>query len=221
MMIGTSSPVINGVDIVRSAGTSTYLRTSDGSYTAYYGIAPALGGAWLGTISNHPVLFNTNSAERMRIYANGGLSFGNTASPGAFNTLLGDRNNHFTGQRANTLTGGATSTMLTITFNGTSGAAIVRVVDCGTVVTANYFMNVYEYFVTNYAGTVTATLMQSQNGGGYGSLITTSTGSATFNVIQTSGASLTTVHDTAVDILVVSAGNGTHDTATITMAASN
>jgi hypothetical protein len=159
-------------------------------------------------------------SERMRIQASGGLSFANTTDAGAYNTILGDRNNHFTGQRSNTLTGGATSTMLTITFS-TSGAAIVRVVDCGTVVTSNYFMNVYEYFVTNYAGVVTATLKQSQIGGGSGSLITTSTGSATFSIIQTGDASLTTWHDTAVDVLAVSAGNGAHGTVTITMAASN
>ena len=78
--IGTTSPAINGVDIVRSAGTSTYLSTSDGTYTAYYGIAPALGGAWLGTISNHPIIFNTNSTERARIDSSGNLLVGTTSA---------------------------------------------------------------------------------------------------------------------------------------------
>jgi hypothetical protein len=76
--IGTSSPAVNGIDIVRSAGTSTYLRTSDGSYTAVYGIAPALGGALLGTSSNHPVAFYTNNTERARITSDGDFFIGNT-----------------------------------------------------------------------------------------------------------------------------------------------
>jgi hypothetical protein len=52
-------------------------------------------------------------------------------------------------------------------------------------------------------------------------MITTSTSAATFNVIQTGDASLTTWHDTAIDVLVVAAGNASHATATITMAANN
>jgi hypothetical protein len=156
----------------------------------------------------------------MMIHPSGAFSVANTSDAGAYNTILGDRNNHFTGQRSNTVAGGATSTMLTITFD-INGAAIVRVVDTGTVVTSNYFMNVYEYFVTCYNTVVTVTLKQSQNGGGSGSMITTSTSGSTFSVIQTADASLTTVHDTAVDVLVVSAGNGSHATTSITMAASN
>jgi hypothetical protein len=71
--LGTSSPAINGIDIVRSAGTSTYLSTSDGVYTAFYGVAPALGGAWLGSTTNVPLLINTNGTERARIDTSGNL----------------------------------------------------------------------------------------------------------------------------------------------------
>jgi hypothetical protein len=110
--------------------------------------------------------------------------------------------------------------MLTIAF-GLNGAAIVRVVDAGSVPGSDYFTNVYEYFVTCYNGTVTATLKQSQLGSGAGSFITTSTGSGEFNVIQTANASIATVHDTAVDVLTASSGNGAHATTTITMAANN
>jgi hypothetical protein len=171
-------------------------------------------------VANGDMLFYTNDTERMRIGAAGGLSFANTSNPGPFNTVLGDRNNHFTGQRSNTVAAGATSTMLTIAF-GLNGAAIVRVVDAGSVPGSDYFTNVYEYFVTCYNATVTATLKQSQLGSGAGSFITTSTGSGEFNVIQTANASIATVHDTAVDVLTASSGNGAHATTTITMAANN
>jgi hypothetical protein len=85
--IGTSSPVA-GIDIVRSAGTSTYLRTSDGSYTALFGIAPALGQALVGTTSNHPVAFYTNNTERARIDSNGTLLVGCTGGGSAGNAIV-------------------------------------------------------------------------------------------------------------------------------------
>jgi hypothetical protein len=216
--INTSSPTYklqvtgtNGSEVKVTRGTNDFIISL---------AADAGNPVYIGTVANSPLLVQTNGTERMRIQANGGLSFANTASPGPFNTVLGDRNNHFTGQRSNTVPSGTTSTMLTINF-GLNGAAIVRVVDAGSVPGSDYFMNVYEYFVTCYAGVVTATLKQSQAGGGAGSFITTSTGSAEFNVIQTANASIATVHDTAVDVLTASSGNGAHDTTTITMAANN
>jgi hypothetical protein len=218
--IGTSSPS----EVLEVYGTTPIIQINDrGLYQAQIGL---IGNDLEIRGSSGSVEFYTGSAdgasstERLRIGAAGGLSFANTSNPGPFNTVLGDRNNHFTGQRSNTVAGGTTSTMLTITF-GLNGAAIVRVVDAGSVPTSDYFMNVYEYFVTCYNGTVTATLKQSQAGGGAGSFITTSTGSAEFNVIQTANASIATVHDTAVDVLTASSGNGAHATTTITMAANN
>jgi hypothetical protein len=216
--IGTSSPThklqvtgTNGAEVKVTRGTNDFIISL---------AANAGNPVFIGTVANSPLLLQTNNIERMRIQANGGLSFANTASPGPFNTVLGDRNNHFTGQRSNTVPSGTTSTMLTINF-GLNGAAIVRVVDCGTIYTFNYFTNVYEYFITCYNGTVTATLKQSQLGSGAGSYITTSTGSSEFNVIQTADASLAAMHDTAVDILGVAAGNFSHAAMTITMAANN
>jgi hypothetical protein len=69
--IGTTSPSVNGLDIVKPTNTSTYLRTSDGTYTALFGIAPAIGQALVGTTSNHPVGFYTNNTERARIDSSG------------------------------------------------------------------------------------------------------------------------------------------------------
>jgi hypothetical protein len=90
--IGTTSPSINGIDIVKPTSTSTYLRTSDGTYTAYFGIAPALGQALVGTISNHPVAFYTNNTERARITSDGNLLVGWTGGqyndPG-YNNAIG------------------------------------------------------------------------------------------------------------------------------------
>jgi hypothetical protein len=224
--IGTTSP------------TSTYRTSIKGDYSSIIGgvefdngggdkmavsFASATSPSFiLSNKSSTGVLrFDTNNTEAMRIQASGALSFGNTTDTGAYNAVLGYRNNHFMGQRSNTMAAGTlTSTMLTLGFE-LNGAAIVRVVDCGTVVGSNYFTNVYEYFVTCYNGTVTATLKQSQIGSGVGSLITTSTSASTFNVIQQGDASLATWHDTAVDVLGVSAGNGSHRTMTITMAANN
>jgi hypothetical protein len=223
LLVGTTTLGLSGnsnVALSLANGNATIyqsIRASGGEELYLYASTGVVG---LYSYSNTPLVFGTNNTERMRIQANGGLSFANTASPGPFNTVLGDRNNHFTGQRSNTVPSGTTSTMLTINF-GLNGAAIVRVVDAGSVPGSDYFMNVYEYFVTCYAGVVTATLKQSQAGGGAGSFITTSTGSAEFNVIQTANASIATVHDTAVDVLTASSGNGAHDTTTITMAANN
>ena len=242
------SDLLNLTDAISVSGTNVGIGTSSPTFTAAYGglhihsTYPELhmtgtdsgSGAGDGfkiqkNSANHVYLWNyenanmvlgTNNTERMRLHASGGLSFANTTDVGPYNAVLGYRNNHFTGQRSNTVAAGDTSTVFTLVF-GLNGAAIVRVVDTGTVNTSDYFANVYEYFVTCYNNTVTATLKQSQAGGGYGSLITTSTSAATFNVIQTGDASLTTWHDTAIDVLVAAAGNAAHATATITMAANN
>jgi hypothetical protein len=77
--VGTASPGVNGIDILKSSGTSTYVRTSDGAYTMLSGVAPALGGALISTTTNHPVFFYTNNLERARITAGGDLLVGTTS----------------------------------------------------------------------------------------------------------------------------------------------
>jgi hypothetical protein len=219
--IGTSSPTNNAgfttLGVNGSTGGIVEFRSGDVRQAQIYATTGAMS---VSSTTSIPLLLGAANSEAVRIHASGGLSFANTTDVGPYNAVLGYRNNHFTGQRSNTVAAGDTSTVFTLVF-GLNGAAIVRVVDTGTVVTSDYFANVYEYFVTCYNNTVTATLKQSQAGGGSGSLITTSTSSATFNVIQTGDASRTTWHDTAIDVLVVAAGNGSHATATITMAANN
>jgi len=81
--VGATSPSVNGIDVVKSGGTATYVRTSDGTYAMLSGVAPSLGGALVGTTSNHPVLLYANNAERARITTAGELLVGLTSTVGA------------------------------------------------------------------------------------------------------------------------------------------
>jgi hypothetical protein len=101
--IGTSSPIVEGIDIVRSGGTSTYVRTSDGAYVMLSGVAPALGGGLVGTISNSPLIFYANNAERARITELGLFSIGTTSPPAKLSVSGG--NNDVYGQFNITATG--------------------------------------------------------------------------------------------------------------------
>jgi hypothetical protein len=69
--VGTTSPSVNGIDIVKGSGVSTYVRTANGTYEVLSGFSTSLGGGLVGTISNHPLLLYANNAERARITAGG------------------------------------------------------------------------------------------------------------------------------------------------------
>jgi hypothetical protein len=77
--IGATSPSVNGIDIVKSSSTPTYVRTSDGTYSLLSGISPSLGGGLVGTTTNHPVLLYANNTERARITSGGDLLVGGTS----------------------------------------------------------------------------------------------------------------------------------------------
>lgn len=101
--VGTTSPGFK-VD-VSTSGASNYIRsigTSNGFRGGFYATAfnstgvtvnasfqafgdDGTGTAGLYTVSNHPLYFGTNNAERMRVHASGGVSIGNTTDPGATN----------------------------------------------------------------------------------------------------------------------------------------
>ncbi len=76
--IGTASPSY-AVDITTSA-TSAYLSTTNGTVQAVYGTSNGASAGLLGTFTNHPQVFWTNNAERMRITAAGDVGIG-TSSP--------------------------------------------------------------------------------------------------------------------------------------------
>jgi len=78
--LGATSPSVNGIDVVKSGGAAAYVRTSDGTYAMLSGVAPSLGGALVGTTSNHPVLLYANNAERARITAAGSVVAGASAA---------------------------------------------------------------------------------------------------------------------------------------------
>jgi hypothetical protein len=77
--VGTSSPSVNGIDIVKGSGVSTYVRTANGTYEVLSGFSTSLGGGLVGTISNHPLLLYANNAERARLTSGGDLLVGKTA----------------------------------------------------------------------------------------------------------------------------------------------
>jgi len=70
--IGTTSPA----GPLQVVGTTDQIRSGDGTTTSFLGGSGASG--YTGTLTNHPFLFYTNSAERMRITSGGFVGIGNT-----------------------------------------------------------------------------------------------------------------------------------------------
>lgn len=82
--IGTSSPGAR-LDVYSSGTTSTLIRTRNDTTSVY--LDANNGYSYLNTFSNHPMLFGTNNAERMRIDASGNVGIG-TSSPGTYSAKL-------------------------------------------------------------------------------------------------------------------------------------
>ena len=78
--IGTASPAYP-LDIVGFANSSSGFRVTDGTIDNRVSWSSGNVG-FFGTVSNHPIAFNTNLTERMRITAGGNVGIG-TTSPGA------------------------------------------------------------------------------------------------------------------------------------------
>jgi hypothetical protein len=79
--IGTSSPATK-LDVVSAGTTPTIIQTRNGTTSVY--LDANNGYSYLNTFTNHPMLFGTNNAERMRIDSSGNVGIG-TSSP---NSLL-------------------------------------------------------------------------------------------------------------------------------------
>ena len=97
--IGTSSPENygSGFVTVEARGTSAdgggvfQTRSYDASVKSYYYCDSSTDTARIGTITNHPFLFVTNTTERMRIDSSGLVGIG-TSSPNAKTEISGQSN---------------------------------------------------------------------------------------------------------------------------------
>jgi hypothetical protein len=77
--IGTSSPA-GKLDVASAGTTSTIIQTRNGTTSVY--LDANNGYSYLNTFTNHPMLFGTNNAERMRIDSSGNLGVGTNAPAG-------------------------------------------------------------------------------------------------------------------------------------------
>lgn len=68
--VGIGSPTVS-LDVTKS-GSSNYINVSDGTVFNYFGVSNSGVIATVGTVTNHPIRFDTNNTERMRI-TNAGL----------------------------------------------------------------------------------------------------------------------------------------------------
>jgi len=78
--IGTSSPT-RQLDVSK-AGTA-YIRASDTANSVNMDMLAASSGGWIGTQTNHSLMFQTNNTERLRIDSDGLKFHGDTAAANA------------------------------------------------------------------------------------------------------------------------------------------
>jgi hypothetical protein len=102
--IGTTTPAYK-LDIVGFANSTSGFRVTDGTIDNRISWSSGNVG-FFGTVSNHPIAFNTNLSERMRITSSGNVGIG-TTSPAAKLHTVGDG-----------LFSSNTNTNLTINSNG-------------------------------------------------------------------------------------------------------
>ena len=112
--IGTASPSQRLT--VQGPSNQAFLLTQDstGAFQGIYGADSAIGGAVLGSLSNHPAIFRTNNTERARITSGGDLLVGTTSQ--------------LYGERFNVTRGGVGTNCATFYFNTSDdrAAEIIR-----------------------------------------------------------------------------------------------
>ena len=75
--IGIGSPTVS-LDVTKS-GSSNYINVSDGTVFNYFGVSNSGVIGTIGTVTNHPLRFDTNNTERVRIEGGGAIGIGLTA----------------------------------------------------------------------------------------------------------------------------------------------
>ena len=75
--IGIGSPTVS-LDVTKS-GSSNYINVSVGTVFNYFGVSNSGVIGTIGTVTNHPLRFDTNNTERVRIEGGGAIGIGLTA----------------------------------------------------------------------------------------------------------------------------------------------
>jgi hypothetical protein len=133
--IGTTSPSTK-LDVADTGTTSCIIRARNDTTSVYLDANNAF--SYLNTFSNHPMLFGTNNAERLRIDSGGRVGIG-TSSPGyALDVAAAD-------------TTASAGYAVRIRANATAGAGALQFTDSGA--TAQYGLLV---FGANGVGTLQA-----------------------------------------------------------------
>ena len=83
--IGTTAGTYGQFEVTGSGYVASNVRSNDASGVNAVLVANSSNECRLNVISNHPLAIYTNNTERMRIFASGGVSIGNTTDPGATN----------------------------------------------------------------------------------------------------------------------------------------
>jgi hypothetical protein len=142
--IGTSSPSTK-LDVYNATNADQYWRTS--AISLYAQVNNTNGTALFGTLSNHPLVFWTNSAERMRLDSSGNVLIGTTSalgqlSLGGYGSIAGTTGNG---------TGYLTHQYLSSGYDGLSLASnFIQGTSGGTVTASN--MSTAQIFLANRVG---------------------------------------------------------------------
>jgi hypothetical protein len=116
--IGTSSPA-SKLHLAAAGTVLSQFSDTTNSVTAYLGILSSV--QWIGTTTNHPISFNVNSSEQMRLTSTG-LGIG-TSSPGY---ALDAQRNVASGVIANFQSTNAAATYTGIAFRSAASSASAR-----------------------------------------------------------------------------------------------
>jgi hypothetical protein len=143
--VGTASPgtildVQSATSAIRNTSTTgtnqVFIRQGNTGGFFYTGLDTNAGGFLTGSAyaafhwnsANSPMIFATNNAEFMRIFASGGVSIGNTTDPGAANlSVSGTVTAGLVGRQATYTPGATTPSVTGCTFIGISNSSATTI----------------------------------------------------------------------------------------------